>query len=521
MQNDPVRLLRTALARSGGADGPASALLSALRRVVDVCDTGERVSRALLGDGPDPEPPTHRFAPMKTDTPSSPRNPQELDFSGLETARAELERDLPRFAGVSERLRELEGRRDRAASDIAALLRCLASMSGVPAGDGLSITADGLTSLSESAQQYFGLVEKAVKAVRQVEKLEEDDGDSAAESCRDRLSRQQGQAKKLRIAFDGTGFKSFDGVLADWKQFRSDSLAVRKDLLALPGARRVPGLADWGAEAAEAFPDAYRSLDTEAAQAAADELLRARAAAFAEQMAAIDAAQPPFGDVAPSSINLSGSFPREIVLGREKAFPEADVPAGLGIPEDIPFGVAFPFPSALVYGDPDRLQALLLRMAQALPLGLFEAYVLDSDNAGQTFREIAGLKRSDILSVSSKRQDDERILAELDTWLGDLADRGCWDDASDWADYNRRHPESPLPFKLVVFPSFAALDSVQMSVVAKLAKNGPTAGIVPVFSEEAILSLPERDGESAAKNLAELVDQFRYLGAPPDDGDAG
>ncbi len=524
MSEDPVQILQKAVALRGD-DCQAATLVSPARRVVAVCDTGDEVSKSVL------RPDSKNAKTSRSPSPpplSPPLSAVGTDFLGkMEKARLKLDGALPQFVEVFRKLEALEESRKRGAESAAALLRRLAAAADIPETVADSVSMADIETLGQKLAELSSARKKLSNAL---ETLENADALTTASSAAERgeapevfqgldaaVEERRKAARPLLDAFDGldrayaeSGFAEKTPAKA-WEDFRKETLAVRAAALALPGAKQDDVLGEWGVGLDEDanLPDGYRMLDAEEAKFAARGLLRTLAKDFSDAVAAADAAQPPFEKIDASSINVSGAFPSKLAVGRVDSFPpkydgalrNCDIPKTM--PRCIDFSVLL---TPLAYGDAATVEMLVLRLAQALPRERFKAYAVDSENVGQTYREIAGLRKPGILTVSSKRDDDERILSELDAWLGDLSDRGCWDDSSDWADYNRRHPESPLPLKLVLFPSFAALDSQELSTVAKLVKNGPASGIVPVFFAEALDSLGERDTESAARVLRETAE---------------
>lgn len=526
MSEDPVQILQKAAALRGD-DSQAATLVPPARRVVELCDAGDKVSRAVLKSVS--KPATMSCSPvMKTTLLSTSRPAANVDFlAKMEEARLQLDKALPQFAEVFRKIEALEDCRKQGEESFSSLLRRLAAAAGLPETAADSATMADIEMLGKELEKFSSAHKTLSNAL---EALISADALSTASSALERgeappegfqgldaiAKRKKDEAQPLLDAFDSLDSAYAESGFAEkapmeaWESFKNETLAVREAALTLPEAKKDDGLREWGLELDQAsdLPDGFRMLDTGDAQLAVRGLLQALAKDFTDTVVAADAAQPPFEKIDASSINVSGVFPSKLAVGRVDSFPQKhdDALRNCDIPKTMPRCIDFSVLLApLVYEDSNVLQTLVLRLAQALPLGLLEVYAFDSDNVGQTFREIAGLRKSGILTVLSKNDDDERILSELDTWLGDLSDRGCWDDSSDWADYNRKHPAAPLPFKFVLFPSFAALDAPELSTVAKLVRNGPASGVVPVFSSEALDSLGERDGESAAKTLMEMV----------------
>ena len=526
MSEDPVQILQKAAALRGD-DSQAAALVPTARRVVEVCDAGDKVSRAVLKS--DSKPVTTSRSPVMNTTPLSTSSPAvNVDFMAkMEETRLKLDEALPQFPEVFRKIEALEDCRKQGEESFSALLRRLAAAVGLPETAADSATMADIETLGQK-QEKFSSAHKTLSNA--LEALASADALSTASSALERgeappegfqgldaiAKRKKDEAQPLLDAFDSMDSAYAESGFAEkspmevWESFKNETLAVREAALTLPESKKDDVLREWGLglDQATSLPDGYRMLDVGEAKFAVRGLLQALAKDFSDAVAAADAAQPPFERVDASSINVSGAFPSKLAVGRIDSFPpkHGDALRNCDIPKTMPRCIDFSALLApLAYEDADVPQALVLRLAQAMPQGLFEAYALDSDNIGQTFREISGLRKSGILTVSTKNDDDERILSELDAWLGDLSDRGYWDDSSDWADYNRKHPDTPLPFKLVIFPSLAALESQELSTVAKLVRNGPASGVVPAFSSEALTSLADRSDEPAAKALRELV----------------
>ena len=526
MPEDPVQILQKAVSLRG--DGcEAAGLINPARRVVDVCDAGDRTSKAVLA--PDPPPDSANRA-ASNGSPFLPVRRPGVDFLGnMETSRRGLDAALPQFVEVFGKIQSFEESRIKRVVSTVGLLRRLAATAGIPESDAASASVS-MADMNTLEIKWKAFVTAHARLLEALETLQNADALSTEPgamkrgekplngfpSVADLVNEAKNKAQpsleafdRLNHAYSESGF-SEQSPMEAWVAFREKMSAVRAAVLALPGAQLSSVLQEWGKglDAVTNLLDGYRALDTEEMAFAVRGLLKTQAEEFSATAAAADASQPSFEKIDASSINVSGVFPSKLAIGRITTFPPKydDALSGCGIPDTMPRCIDFPFVAPIVYEDMALLQMLILRMAQALPQGLFEVYALDSENVGQTYREIAGLRKSGILKVSSKREDNERILSELDSWLGDLSDRGCWDDSSsDWADYNRKHSDAPLPFKLVIFPSLAALESQELSTVAKLLRNGPASGVVPAFSSEALTSLADRSDEPAAKALRELV----------------
>lgn len=506
MPDDPVQILQKALDETASHDPSTEALLKPMKRLVEVCDAGDKISKSLLRTASDKKPPkTPTPVVVSANVPPRQAPVSAKMFSQMADLRDELDRAIPVFAKILEEIDALGKKRVEGEKAITDWMRGIFPLVGLPEPKKPSLPIKLIDAIDQKALAFIRQAEEAEKALGKVKaKLDPAKRDRAA---------------AIRKVYDDAGYEEFGAAAAKWEDFKKEVLAVRKEMLAslvlevgglsLPGTTVEQDLTDWGVglENAQKLPDGYRDFDTAVAKSAVGELFKAIAKDFTDLVASVDTAQPPFAKIESDSINVSPAFPSSLVVGRVDSFGHKhdDVLKGLGVPMTMPYFIDFPLADPLIYADVALIQMLVLRLAQALPQGLFEAYAVDSENVGQTFREIAGLRKLGILTVSSKADDDERILSELDTWLGDLSDRGCWDDSTDWADYNRKHPEAPLPFKLVLFPSLSSLDAHRLSTVAKLAKNGAAAGVVTAFSETALDSLSELAGESAAQSLAEMT----------------
>ena len=527
MEDDPVRIL---LATAG--DGNASreldsaALFAPARRLVEVCEIGDKLSRSLtagLPSSPDsghkPTPDIMKGDPKWNDIKAASGTPRTDDATLMGKLAA-----LSHFEKVHLKLLSLSKSARAADMRIKGAVKAVAEAMGVkmmPCGD---ITFREVSTLSKSLKgklnELEGSLDTANSALGEMREnaMEANMRDVAAlERRRDAIRAKSADAVEALI--------KFDKAVANLPELRAEILSARKSLLGLPGAGShgaAEWCRDWDEPDAEAF---YEPVNVRKATDILTTLLKEFVRGVGEYGGEVSALQPPFETMASSSINVSEAFPSMLAVGVETLMPlkgNALLKSIGGIP-GVPHTVPFPFKSPLLYGDADILQMVILRMAQALPQGLFDVLAVDSNNSGQTFREIAGLRKIGILTVSSKRQNDERILSDLDNWLGDLSDRGCWDDAGDWSEYNGKHGDKPLPFKLVVIPSFSALDYTQMSIVSKLAKNGPSAGVVPVFAKNAIDALKGEDGHPNAKGFAADAEKFMDLDAivSSSDGEIG
>ena len=423
------------------------------------------------------------------------------DFPRMEKLRDELEEYFPLFAEALEAIDELEKFRAQEETAITSWMRGLFPLVGLPEPEIPSLPIKLITAIDQKALDFVQQSQKADKAMRKINAKHDET--------------RQGRMDAICKVYGDAGYENFGDAITKWEDFKEEVLAVRERVLALPEVNSNAELSAWGSglEDIQKLPDGYRAIDTAGAKEAVADLFKSLAKYFTDIVTSVDAAQPPFEKIDAVCVNVSGVFPSSLVVGRMESFASEhrDALKELGVPETMPRHIDFPFVAPLIYEDAGLLQMLVLRMAQALPQGLFEACAIDSENVGKTFREIAGLRKSGILSVSSRRDDNERILSQLDTWLGDISDSGRMDDSSDWADYNRQHLESPLPFKFVLFPTFTELDATQLSTVAKLAKNGPSFGIVPAFSKTALDSLAARETEPIANDLLEKAKQFVSL----------
>lgn len=527
MSEDPIQTLKDAIARSDDKDPVLADLVKPVRRVVDICETGDRTAKLLLLPNRQSAPTPVRIPIMKTTSFTTPGTAIAADFlEHMEESKRKLAASLPQFADVFQKLNNLETKREKSEKAIAAWLRGMAAVADIPESAATSATLEAIGMLTSRIQEYSNrcrvvcdtfetlggtdALSTAESAAKTGEELSEAFKGLSEIVGREKAAVDSVKASRSRVdqAYVDSGYKQYGDPVSQWESFRKETLSARESVLSLPGAEEDDVIRQWGLGLDELanLPEGYRTVDIEAETKAVQGLLRTLAKDFTDCVAAVDAAQPPFEKINAASINVSGSFPSKLVVGRVAAFESGNesILKNLAIPDSMPFCDNVQKAAPVAYKDASLPQLFALRMAQALPQGLFEVFAIDSDNVGQTFREIAGLRKSGILTVSSKTTDDERILSELDAWLGDLSDRGCWDDSSDWADYNRKHPESPLPFKLVLFPSFASLDAIRLAMVVKLAKNGPASGVLPVFSEAALQSLDDREGEPAARTLSEI-----------------
>jgi hypothetical protein len=550
MADDPINLLKSALrSQTSSAESPAGELLAPLRRLIDICDAGDKVSRAVRAAAPSGSSNLKIVGKtMNNHAPSSPRGnqPDELAinlraipvllalhgrFPALEKSVAEMSKDIAVFREAICKIFDLK--------DLGIGEKCFEKV--VAAVDKV------MTAMENVDPHPNDLIAKAKKAIgamsdcgRRIQKTRFDLGMCASEgktylieadldaglddriyALDDRLHNVSDENFSFCVCgewssggMNGARDSNYD-IVKELKALRDQILSFRKEFTAIPGLDKR--LKDWCLEWEDAkdTPGFYREINVEAARRALEETLE-------ECLTRIDALQPRFERISAESVNVGTEFPSCLVIGEHDFSDDDDdvvreAAKGFSYMRKMPESVKFPFTTPLSFdsedeSENDALQMLVFRMAQALPLGLFEVHVVDSHEAGQTFRAISALRKSGIANISSKRDDDEKILSALDSWLGELSDRGCWDDSENWGEYNHRHPDAPIPFKLVVFPTFAALDAVELAVVAKLAKSGPAAGVVPVFSVQGVEGyMKSRGDESSAPAISALSKTFTRL----------
>ena len=537
MAEDPINLLKSALRnQTSSAESPAGELLAPLRRLIDICDAGDKVSRSVRAAAPSGSSNLKTVGKtMNNHAPSSPRGnqPDELAinlraipvllalhgrFPALEKSVAEMSKDIAVFREAICKIFDLKdlGIGEKCFEKVvAAVDKVMTAMENVDPhpNDLIAKAKKAIGAMSDCGRRIqntrFDLGMCASEGKTYLIEADLDAGlDDRIYALDDRFYNVSDENFSFCVCgewssggMNGARDSNYD-IVKELKALRDQILSFRKEFTAIPGLDKR--LKDWCLEWEDAkdTPGFYREINVEAARCALEEVLD-------ECLERINALQPPFGQIDSESINICTEFPSRLVVGEHPLAEDKS--------RKIPETVMFPLQAPLFFdskseGDANALQMLIFRMAQALPLGLFEVHVVDSHEAGQTFRAISALRKSGIANISSKREDDGKILSDLDSWLGDLSDRGCWDDSENWGEYNRRHPEAPLPFKLVVFPTFAALDAVELAIVTKLARSGPAAGVIPVFSAQGVEGyLKSRGDESSAPAISALSKTFTRL----------
>jgi len=136
------------------------------------------------------------------------------------------------------------------------------------------------------------------------------------------------------------------------------------------------------------------------------------------------------------------------------------------------------------------LRALLLRLLLSFPVGLVRVLLIDGVAQGHTLRRFGTILHADIRGECVC--DNERDIAEE---LGKVRNRitqinhHVLSRSDSIQDHNRKNPEIPTPFQLVVVSEFPnGLNSQAQRTLQDIARNGPRAGVYILASMESSLA---------------------------------
>lgn len=198
-------------------------------------------------------------------------------------------------------------------------------------------------------------------------------------------------------------------------------------------------------------------------------------------------AQPKLDRFESKHVNRSSLFPAFILLN-ETQYKSRDN-SQLKVDITVPHVHLFPFANPMSIPNKDIAQILLLRLATALPLGCCDITVLDHEAQGGSVLGIAPMRDvPGLMNLVVRRDQMAEAIKELYEYSGKLVQDGYFTtEEPDWITYNAKHPEAPLPYKVLAVFSLAGIERITdgKSMLQSLMKNGRDRGIHVVFAGEA------------------------------------
>ncbi len=158
----------------------------------------------------------------------------------------------------------------------------------------------------------------------------------------------------------------------------------------------------------------------------------------------------------------------------------------------VPRLLPFPFTQALRFtaGDEESLammRQLLLRLLVSLPPGGLRVVACDPLRLGAALSDFLPLLEQPALfpdaRVLSRAGDIENALSREFQQLEQIIQHRLGDTHEDWATYNRRNPDAPLPFTvLIIQDAPAQLTGESLWYLERLLAEGPRCGVLTLIS---------------------------------------
>lgn len=247
---------------------------------------------------------------------------------------------------------------------------------------------------------------------------------------------------------------------------------------------------------------------------ASDELFREQ---WCEALEALDqlckrvrAHQPFFSDLGAVLPPPASGMPDALVSGRVRI----GYANWQGV---VPRLLSFPFKQALRFAAGDEeslamLRQLLLRLLISLPPGGLRVVACDPLRLGAALSDFLPLLGQPALfpdaRVLSRAGDIENALSREFEQLEQIIQQRLGDTYEDWAAYNRRHPDAPLPFTvLIIQDSPAQLSGESMWYLERLLAEGPRCGVLTLISvrEEEIKDQHKRLQDAVMRHAVPMM----------------
>ena len=232
--------------------------------------------------------------------------------------------------------------------------------------------------------------------------------------------------------------------------------------------------------------------------------------------------QPHLQLLTAESINKGPGFPEALAFGRLRLSYH-------NFKRHLPRLLPFPFQNAFRAPDTDEghrlIHQLLLRLMHALPVGRLEITAADPlkmGNSLEPFKPLLAAKRlfpkAAILTSSNEMG---KALEEMRIDVTDRLQNRFTGEIKNWSDYNARHPDSPLPYKvLLVFGVPEELREDSQVNLRRLLEHGPSCGLLPILTVKEEKEKPNARKFSETDLYAAIIEFSRELGslaaaAPP------
>lgn len=199
----------------------------------------------------------------------------------------------------------------------------------------------------------------------------------------------------------------------------------------------------------------------------------------------IRARQPHLNELSNESINKTFYFPDALSFGRIRIMYEK----WRGY---IPRLLPFPFKKSLwipVESKDSNLivNQFLLRVMTAIPANSLKIMACDPLNLGKSLNPFLPLLNTKNpfpeQRVLTRSDEIEKILERETTYVEDVLQKKFKGDKTCWYTYNQKHPQSPLPFKiLLLFGIPEQMTDKSLLFLGRLLEHGPQCGLLPVLT---------------------------------------
>lgn len=199
----------------------------------------------------------------------------------------------------------------------------------------------------------------------------------------------------------------------------------------------------------------------------------------------VRACQPQLATLSPDAFGVARSVCDLMAFGRIRLCFRKDK---IGyIPRILPF----PIKRSIVFGkapqDKQWIADFLLRTFQCLPPSQISITAIDPIELGKSLPDFQILLKNDnpfpAKRILTRSDEIEAALNEHLHYVEDLSQKVFVSDVKDWSDYNRKNPDNPLVYKLLVmFGLPEQLTDKGALYLARLIEHGPRCGVLPILS---------------------------------------
>lgn len=205
-------------------------------------------------------------------------------------------------------------------------------------------------------------------------------------------------------------------------------------------------------------------------------------------------AQQELDDLSMENCNTSQMYPSFVCVGKMYyTYPQ------LCVTIKTPIIVDIPFLQTLIVPESSQIAPILLRFVWAIPQGSLEIIAFDQETSGQNIQPINDLLDiPDLLCVVTETGNLQKILEDLDNYMGKINLKYFKNGINSWGAYNKKFPTKPLPCKIIAVCSLCGLESCGdlSEKLFKIMRYGSTYGVFVILSYTAILNSEDRIKEN-------------------------